>query len=133
MKTNCFSIVKDLFHIKASEVGRIRSVSLRVDQTDREHSLTLDSMFIIHNAIIYQFNLKYIILNKEQPKKEFKPNAHSKVALDKVCYYIATHTSDKMLFEAKVNFTVNITGTKGNIGKRRFFETKEKNERRFYL
>ena len=124
MKTNCFSIVKDLFHIKASEVGRIRSVSLRVDQTNREHSLTLDSMFIIHNAIIYQFNLKYIILNKEQPKKDFKPNAHSKVA---------THTSDKMLFEAKVNFTVNITGTKGNIGKRRFFETKEKNERRFYL
>lgn len=76
-------------------------------------------MFIIHNAIVYEFNLKYIILNKQQAKKEFKPNAsHSKVALDKICYYIATHTSDKNLFESKATLNVTISGTKGNIGKK---------------
>lgn len=76
-------------------------------------------MFIIHNTIMYQFDLKYIILNKEQPKKEFTPLSHLKFHETKTCYYIATHTSDKSLAGNYGNIKVVVTGTKGTIGRNR--------------
>jgi hypothetical protein len=99
------------------EVGHINSVSIRLDQTNQEHSLTLDSLFIMHNAIVYQFDLRYIILNKGQAKKEFIPLSHPKLVNEKVCYYIATHTADKILSRTNVHFKVVVTGSKGMIGK----------------
>jgi hypothetical protein len=71
-------------------------------------------LYLIHNAIVYQFDLRYIILNKEQPKKEFLPQSHE---IDKTCYYIATHTADKMLSGTNACFKVVVAGTKGMFGK----------------
>ncbi|UJR33276.1 hypothetical protein I4U23_020731 [Adineta vaga] len=106
----------DLFHLKALEVGHIHSVTLRLDQTDKEHTLTLDTLFVIHNAKVYEFNLKYIILNKEQSRKEFIPITHSTLSDNKVCYYIATHTADKMLSGTDASFQVVISGSNGTLG-----------------
>ncbi len=113
-----FNLLKDLFHIKALEVGHIHSVSIRLDQTNKDHSLTLDLLYLIHNSIVYHFDLKYIILNKEQPKKEFIPQSHE---TDKTCYYIATHTADRMLSGTNASFKVIVTGTKGLFGKKIFY------------
>ena len=65
---------------------------------------------------MYRFDLQYIILNNEQPKKEFFPLSHSKLDGKKICYYIATHTTDKTLVGATANLRVVVTGTKGMIG-----------------
>ncbi len=113
-----FTLIKDLFHIKAIEVGHIHSVSMRLDQTNKEYSIKLDSLHIIHNAIIYQFDLKYIILNKEQPKKQFIPLSHSKLTDGKTCYYIATHTIDGKLSKTNAVIKVAVEGTKGKFGKK---------------
>lgn len=109
--------LQDLFHVKTLEVGDIHTVTLRLDQTTKEHAMTLYSMFIIHNTIMYQFDLKYIILNKEQPIKEFTPLSHSKLDDTKTCYYIAMHTTDKSLMGNNGNIKVVVTGTKGMIGR----------------
>jgi hypothetical protein len=66
---------------------------------------------------MYQFDLKYLILNKEQPKKEFIPRSHSKLEHEKSCYYIATHTTDKTLSRINTNLKILITGSKGMLGK----------------
>jgi len=110
--------IKYLFHIKALEVGHIHSVSIRLDQTNKEHTITLDSLYIIHNAIVYEFDLKYIILNKEQPKKEFIPLSHSTLPIGKTCYYIATHTADGILSGTNAHFKVVVAGTKGMFGEK---------------
>ncbi len=78
----------------------------------------MDSLYIIHNTIIYEFDLKYIILNKEQAKKEFIPLFHSKLSNEKICYYIATHTADRMLSGTNAKFKVVVAGTKGVFGKK---------------
>ena len=70
----------------------------------------------MHNAIVYQFDLKYIILNKEQPNKEFIPLSHPTLSEGKACYYIATHTADKTLSGTNASFNVIVTGTKGTFG-----------------
>jgi hypothetical protein len=106
--------------VKALEVGHIQSVSIRLDQTHKEHSLTLDSIYIIHNSLMYQFNLKYIILNKEQAQKKFIPLSHPAVSSGQACYYLATHTADKMLSGTTAIFEVVITGTNGMLGKKIF-------------
>jgi hypothetical protein len=67
---------------------------------------------------MYQFDLKYLILNKQQPKKEFIPLPHSKLEHEKICYYIASHTTDKMLSRVNGNLKVIVTGTKGMFGKK---------------
>ncbi|CAF2992783.1 unnamed protein product [Rotaria sp. Silwood2] len=106
----------DLFHIKALEVGNIHSVSIRLDQTNQEHSLTLDCLYIMHNALVYEFDVKNNILNKEQPKKKMISLTHPPLPIGKVCYYIATHTADKMLSGTNASLKVVVTGTKGMFG-----------------
>ncbi|CAF3422411.1 unnamed protein product [Rotaria sp. Silwood1] len=105
-----------LFHIKALEVGYIHSVSIRLDQANKEHSLTLDCLYIIHNAIVYEFDVKYNILNKEQPKRKFISLTHPPLPIGKVCYYIASHTADNMLSRTNASLKVLVTGTKGMFG-----------------
>ncbi|CAF3611650.1 unnamed protein product [Adineta steineri] len=106
----------DLFHIKALEIGHIHSVSIRLDETTKEHSLTLDLLYIIHNSIVYEFDLKYIILNKEQSNKEFIPRSHPILSDGKASYYIATHTADKMLSGTNASFQIVVKGTNGIFG-----------------
>ncbi|CAF0798269.1 unnamed protein product [Rotaria sordida] len=113
----------DLYHIKASEVGHIHSVSVRLDQTNKDHSLTLDCLYVIHNAIVHEFDVKYNILNKEQPKKKYISLTHPPLPIGKVCYYIATHTTDKILSRTNANFKVVVTGTKGIFGPMEFRES----------
>jgi hypothetical protein len=66
---------------------------------------------------MYQFDLKYLILNKEQPKKKFIPQTHSKLEHETTCYYIATHTTDKMLSRINANLKILVIGSKGMLGK----------------
>ncbi|CAF0962118.1 unnamed protein product [Adineta steineri] len=106
----------DLFHIKALEIGHIHSVSIRLDETTKEHSLTLDLLYIIHNSIVYEFDLKYIILNKEQSNKEFIPRSHPILSDGKASYYIATHTADKMLSGTNASFQIVVKGANGIFG-----------------
>ena len=102
--------------MKALEVGHIRSISLRLDQTDKEHSLTLDSIYIVHNSFVYEFNVRHIILNKQQAKKEFFPVTHETPSEDKVCYYVATHTADRILSGTNASFQVAVVGSDGMFG-----------------
>lgn len=102
--------------MKSLEVGHINSVSLRLDQTTKDHSLILESLFVIHNAIFYRFDLHDVVLNKEHPKKKFFPMMPSKIPSGKSCYYVATHTSDKFLFGTHSNFKVIVNGTRGLFG-----------------
>ena len=97
-------------------MGQIVGVTLRLDQTTKEHSLTLDSLFIIHNAVTYRFHLHDVVLDKQQPKKKFLPLTPSKVSFGKSCYYIATHTSDKMWSITHATFKVTVNGTRGTFG-----------------
>ena len=98
---------------------------MRLDQTNKEHSLTLDSLYIIHNGVVYPFLLKYIVLNNEQPKKEFNPSSHSILANGQACYYIATHTADKTLSSSSVSVKIIVTGTKGKIGKGNLIDSRK--------
>ncbi|CAF1622097.1 unnamed protein product [Rotaria magnacalcarata] len=106
----------DLFHIKALEVGHIQSVSIRLDQTNKEYSLTLDRLYIIHNATMYTCDSKQTILNKEEPNKKLTCLSKPSASIGKVDYYIATHTADKMLSGTNASFKVVVTGTKGILG-----------------
>ncbi|CAF3414290.1 unnamed protein product [Rotaria socialis] len=106
----------DLFHIKALEVGHIQSVSIRLDQTNKEHSLTLDSLYIIHNATMYTCDSKQTTLNKEKPNKKLTCLSKPPAPVGKVYYYIATHTADKMISGTNASFKVVVTGTKGILG-----------------
>ncbi len=72
----------------------------------------------MHNAIVYQFDLKYIILNKEQSKKEFIPLSHPRLSNGQACYYIATHIADKILSGTNASFNIVLTGTKGILGRK---------------
>lgn len=107
---------KDLFHLKALEVGHIQSISLRLNQTDKEHSLTLDSIYVVHNSSVYEFNVHHIILNKQQAEKEFFPVIHETPSDDKVFYYIATHMVDKILSGTNASFQVVVVGSDGMFG-----------------
>ena len=109
--------MQDLFHLKASEVGQIRSVSIRLDQTDQEHSLTLDTLYVIHNAVLYQFDSKHIILNKQQAEKELTPRPQRVASDGKACYYVATHIADQMLSGTNACFQLVVTGTDGMFGR----------------
>lgn len=111
-----FLSIKDLFHVKAPEVGHIDSVSIHVDQTNKEHSLALDRLYIIHNAIVYQFDLKNHILNKEQPKRKFLSLSQPKLPVGKIAYYIATQAADRI--RTSTHLKVAVVGTKGMLGEK---------------
>lgn len=66
---------------------------------------------------MYEFDLQNTILNKEQPKQKFISRSHPPLPIDKVCYYIATHTAEKTLAGTNASFKVLIEGTKRIIGK----------------
>ena len=97
-------------------MGHIESVTLRLDQKMKEHSLTLESLFIFHNAVMYHFDLHDVMLNKSQPKEKFYPMAQPEVPSGKSGYYIATHTSDKLLSGTSSTFRVTVNGTRGTFG-----------------
>jgi hypothetical protein len=107
---------QDLFHVKAPEVGRIRSISLRLDHKGKDHRLTLHSLYIIHNAVTYNVDLAEVTLDKEQPQKRCYPKEIPLTQSDKITYHIATHTTDKSLSSSSVLMRVIVTGTEGTFG-----------------
>lgn len=115
---SCFILIQDLYHVKAAEVGHLQSATLRLDQGNKEYSLTLDSLYVIHNAYLYHFDLHGVVLNKGQSKSKCQATVNHHPPNGKASYYIATHTADKMLAGATASFKIQVTGTKGMFGRR---------------